>query len=141
MDEHPSQMGATTYPPAPESVTASRHQLVRFLTGATASPEIIATAALLTSELVTNAVLHARTALTLAAEIDTDRLHVEVGDGSAEPPRLGHPDCRALGGRGLHMIEQLASRWDTNQVAGGKTVWFEIDTRSSECSSAPARRR
>lgn len=81
---------------------------------------------LLTSELVTNAVLHARTAVCLRVLRNGDAVRVEVVDGSpALPaPRLYSDD--SVTGRGLQLIESLAERWGVEPGQGEKTMWFEV---------------
>jgi GAF domain-containing protein/anti-sigma regulatory factor (Ser/Thr protein kinase) len=84
---------------------------------------------LLVSELVTNAVLHARPPLRLHAEADDHRLRVGVDDaGSAVVlrPRL-FPAADQEQGRGLALLEMLSDRWGIAARQDGKTVWFELD--------------
>lgn len=85
---------------------------------------------LLTCELVTNVVLHVRGELVLRLVRLHGRLRVEVGDSS--PVELRVPshaldeDYEASTGRGLLLVEALASDWGVAPNEGGKTVWFEI---------------
>jgi anti-sigma regulatory factor (Ser/Thr protein kinase) len=90
-----------------------------------ASPPTADTTELLVSELVTNAVVHARSDVELTISNLGDRTLVEVRDAS---PRLPEPAPPALGpnGRGLHLVSMLASRWGSQRTATGKTVWFEV---------------
>lgn len=84
---------------------------------------------LLVGELVTNAVLHARTGLHLRLHIADGRVRVEVGDGSARLPRVNDAyDTEAQTGRGLALVERLASCWGVDRTAdgSGKVVWFEV---------------
>lgn len=82
-------------------------------------------AVLLTSELATNAVLHAHTRFTLSVLLD-EELTVEVTDGSEELPRVEPTPLDGVRGRGLLLVSQLASRWGTRSARGGKTVWFSL---------------
>jgi anti-sigma regulatory factor (Ser/Thr protein kinase) len=103
----------------------------------TGAEDLTDTAALLLSELVTNAVRHAR--VSPGREIETvftvtpEMLRVEVSDASNEVPKLRHPDEDEDEGRGLLLVASLSTRWGVNprkvndQYAIGKTVWFEID--------------
>jgi anti-anti-sigma regulatory factor/anti-sigma regulatory factor (Ser/Thr protein kinase) len=86
-------------------------------------------AVLLANELVTNAVVHARTELRLRLELRGDRLHIAVRDGSPRLARLvTAPDPQAQGGRGLWLIEQLARSWGVNRhPEGGKVVWCTLN--------------
>ena len=85
-------------------------------------------AVLLTSELVTNAVVHARSPcrLRLARLCDPDRLRVEVEDESPDQPRRGRPRPDEPHGRGLFLIDAIAHDWGVRRRAGGKVVWFEL---------------
>jgi len=87
-------------------------------------------ALVLTSELVTNAVLHARTEVDVRVDLDAERMRVEVADGD---PRLPTPldlTPDALGGRGLFLVEQLAAAWGSDPCDGGKVVWFTLATHA-----------
>jgi anti-sigma regulatory factor (Ser/Thr protein kinase) len=79
------------------------------------------------SELVTNAVLHARTAGVLRLFVGADGVRIEVDDESPAPPRLS-TEHRVAGGRGLHIVDQLAASWGHASRPGGKTVWAEVRT-------------
>ncbi|MDQ1628505.1 MAG: hypothetical protein QOI54_2249 [Actinomycetota bacterium] len=118
-------------PPSTESVPAAR----RFVRAQLSSAHVdVDTAALLVSEVVTNAVLHARTALTLSVgEIGTVA-HIEVADGSPRRPRLHAFSPTSGTGRGLRMLDQLAERWGVkvDPVTGGKVVWFDVGEPSEE---------
>src|SRR5206468_2951238 len=83
-------------------------------------------AELLVSELVTNAVLHARTDLTVAVERRGENVRVSVSDGSARQPRLRHHSVEAGTGRGLLLVERMARRWGVEPAGTGKVVWFEV---------------
>jgi anti-sigma regulatory factor (Ser/Thr protein kinase) len=85
-------------------------------------------AVLLAAELVTNAVVHARTELQLRVELRGELLHLAVRDGSPRLLRLVTiPDPEAEGGRGLWLVEQLARAWGVNRHPdGGKVVWCTL---------------
>lgn len=84
-------------------------------------------ATLLVSEVVTNAVLHAATRIELVCKLETGRLCVEVRDRSPVLPGRRHYHDDAMTGRGLGLVEQLASAWGVEpDSTGGKTVWFEL---------------
>ena len=88
-------------------------------------------AVLLTSEVVSNAVVHAATRLALDVcwDPEAETLRVEVRDGDDRPPRNRHPSVDAVGGRGVMLVESLARRWGTQPDDGGKIVWFELAAR------------
>jgi anti-sigma regulatory factor (Ser/Thr protein kinase) len=88
------------------------------------------TAALLVTELVSNAVVHANgPSLWLTVDETTaDVLHVAVRDGSVDIPRHSPqmPDVRQKGGRGLFIVDALATSWGWEPLRTGKRVWFEL---------------
>ena len=78
------------------------------------------------SEVVTNAVLHARSAPRLTLTQDGDIVRVEVRDADpALPVRLYH-GTNAPTGRGLHLLDQLTTAWGADPRSDGKVVWFEF---------------
>jgi anti-sigma regulatory factor (Ser/Thr protein kinase) len=89
-------------------------------------PELVATAVLLTSEIVTNAVRYVGGAVSVRARCDDHGLRVEVGDSGPGVPRVVEVVDDATGGRGMHLVDALATQWSTTQVDGGKVVWFEL---------------
>jgi anti-sigma regulatory factor (Ser/Thr protein kinase) len=86
----------------------------------------------LLTEVVTNAVLHAGTPLRVVLEQDVSsgRLRCEVSDGSPARPRVRRHSTDATTGRGLQLLESVASAWGVEPLAAGKTVWFEVDGAS-----------
>ena len=81
----------------------------------------------LTSEIVANAVTHARTEVTVEVQSRHGRARVAVHDGSAALPRLQVPGFDLRTGRGLAIVDALADDWGYWPVAGdGKVVWFEL---------------
>ena len=88
--------------------------------------ERVQDALLLTTELVSNAIIHGWPAVVLRAALaDGERLRVEVFDASPSLPRVRA--AWAGGGRGLAIVEETADGWGViPEPAGGKTVWFEL---------------
>lgn len=85
------------------------------------------TVALLTSELATNAVLHAYGAhLQVRVTERGPWLRIEVQDGSTVRPVPRGAYRYAENGRGLLLVEALAANWGTQPAGSGKTTWFEI---------------
>jgi len=81
---------------------------------------------LMTSELVTNAVLHARTALHVEVLVASRSLVVGVHDLDLATA-LQDPYAHREGGWGLGLVEVLAQSWSTERhPGGGKTVWFRL---------------
>jgi anti-sigma regulatory factor (Ser/Thr protein kinase) len=98
----------------------------RFLDGRV-GPSVCEEVVLLVSELVTNAVVHARTEVRLRLRIDRTLLRVEVEDCDERVPVARHATLRDERGRGLRLVEQYTARWGVTPWNGGKTVWFEVD--------------
>lgn len=90
------------------------------------------TAELLVSELVTNTLRHAWGPIQLRMVHSPRRrtLRCHIADGSPARPRLLHLRPDAEHGRGLLLIDQLAARWGARRTTRGKTVWFELPTRT-----------
>jgi anti-sigma regulatory factor (Ser/Thr protein kinase) len=82
---------------------------------------------LLTDELVANVVRHVGSPMTVRATSDGGTIRVEVDDPSTEPPLLQHPESDDARGRGILLVDALATQWGTDIGPHGKTVWFEID--------------
>ncbi|MFE3284701.1 SpoIIE family protein phosphatase [Streptomyces sp. NPDC059233] len=83
-------------------------------------------ARLLTSEVFTNAVRHGKGPVRLHLRLDASELVVEVTDHS---PHLPHPrlaEADEESGRGLALVEALATRWGTRPTDAGKTTWFTL---------------
>lgn len=81
---------------------------------------------LLATELLTNAVLHARTAMRVVIAYDGAAVRFEVHDASPVLPVAGTPDDFDERGRGLWLIDELSSRWAVEPTPGGKRIWFEV---------------
>jgi len=110
--------------PVVESTPTARHWIAAHLRDLPA--EVTGYAALLTSELVTNAVLHAATPMCVTLHILPDRIRVDVADGNPSFPSLKEYGREAATGRGLTLFNTLASNWGVQAVDGGKIVWFEL---------------
>ena len=87
--------------------------------------ELIPSAELLASELVTNAVRYAQGQIGLRLILEGG-LVIEVLDDSAALPRLRHPDDDEERGRGLQVVSQIAQRWGARRAVSGKIVWCEL---------------
>jgi anti-sigma regulatory factor (Ser/Thr protein kinase) len=92
--------------------------------------EDVETAMLLTSELITNATLHAGTGCVLTLRGTANLLHIRVADEDPRVPakKLVFRDELATG-RGLRLLEVLCRRWGVDQDATGKTVWCDLPVR------------
>ena len=83
-------------------------------------------AELLVSELVTNAVLHARTEFSVEVLRDGDLVRVSVHDRSPVVPRPRSYGTDSTTGRGMRLVATLAVAWGVDRHDGGKAVWFEV---------------
>lgn len=108
------------------TVTAARH-FVRDAMLAWNLPELSDDAQLGTSELVANAVIHARTEYTLTVRRDED-IVIEIRDGDPDLHRPTSPvlDPTADHGRGLQIIAAISSDWGISSSTTGKCVWFAL---------------
>jgi len=97
-------------------------------------PQCAAALQVLVDELVTNAILHARSVAELEAVVDGRIARVQVRDGSVRLPTALHYGPNSATGRGLHLVEALATRWGVDEVPGGKIVWFELDCDHDDAS-------
>lgn len=93
--------------------------------------DVLADAELLVSELVTNAVLHGRSAITLRVNIDPPGIGIAVrdrGEDTVETPPE-NPDPGVPSGRGLLIVQTIATAWGVtpNDPPPGKTVWFRLE--------------
>ena len=86
----------------------------------------IADAELLVSELVTNAILHARSGARVDVERVGDRVRVAVCDDSPAVPRVRNYGPDAVTGRGLLLVQRISNAWGVDPGDGGKCVWFEF---------------
>lgn len=113
-------------PPTATSVGAGR-RLVAEALAAWHLEELTYTATLLTSEVLTNSVLHARTPLLLTVErAGADCVSISVRDGSAHLPRRRRHALDATTGRGIEMLDQLAQHWQVVPSEQGKTLTFVV---------------
>ncbi len=88
---------------------------------------VVADVALMTSELVSNVILHAGTPFEVLVDRSDGHIRVTVADESPQPPTVQRPRPEEVGGRGLVLVSRLSDRWGFESHDGGKSVWFEID--------------
>ncbi len=94
------------------------------------------TAALLATELVGNAVQHARhggNELMLRIADTGAWLRIDVSDNDPRPPQPHLPAELDESGFGLVLVEALAAKWGVDQATEGKTVWIELATGRADC--------
>ncbi|MET8982505.1 ATP-binding protein [Streptomyces sp. NPDC004539] len=126
----PTHFDAITYTPTPRTIPLARRRVTDLLTR-WGHPEAAPTAALLTSELCTNAILHGRLPGRLyrvETSLTAGSLRIAVTDPKGEAlPRTRTPAPDTTTGRGLLIVQRLASRWAVETLTVGKTVWAELD--------------
>ncbi|MCT4357891.1 SpoIIE family protein phosphatase [Streptomyces sp. Je 1-79] len=122
---------AATFDPVGRSVATAR-AFVRDTLQGWGYSEVVDDAVVLTSELVTNAVIHAGTAADVLCLRSEDGIRVEVADRYPEREipvqggrTLAHPDRE--NGRGLLLCAALATRWGVEYTPTHKRVWFQLD--------------
>lgn len=131
-----------TLPYVPSSVTGARKLLQDDLAGLGLGEERLDDAALVLSELVSNALRHATPlpapqedsiGISWRAELGQDPgasgwVELSVRDGgSSTMPRVARPSVSGLGGRGLGIVQALAGRWGTEMDADTTTVWAVME--------------
>ena len=154
LDGRPSHH-TITLPPAADSPRSARRFLLSVLRGAV-DEDTLDSALLLVTELVTNVVVHAGTpAVVDISPTDPGELTIRVRDlhpvrigasrrgsddaaGAGGAGGLGEPGLGGLreDGRGLALVDALASSWGTEHGAGGKSVWFRL-TATQKPAEAP----
>lgn len=80
------------------------------------------------TELLDNAAEHGTGPVRLTVELTGDGLRVEAADGSPDPPVVQRPDPFADHGRGLLLVDGLATRWGWDDEPAGKVVWAVVPT-------------
>ncbi|KWV31504.1 MULTISPECIES: SpoIIE family protein phosphatase [Micromonospora] len=133
--------------PADRRTPAAARAVVRSVLAEADLDELLNEALLLTTELSTNAVEHARTELDIEVVADRIGLTVTVSDFAAGPvdelvvgirndtDEIGEVSAR---GRGLLLVDHFASRWGTTYLPTGKGVWFRLDRHGDHGDGPPA---
>ena len=102
--------------------------------------QLVDEVSLLVSEVVTNSLLHAGSDIDLRVIVDERFVRVEVHDESLVIPAARRAAGDEMTGRGLGMVEVLASRWGVDRRTDGKVVWFEIGEVAPSRPATPAPR-
>lgn len=118
---------AWTFQPLPASTREARRRVSDALEAA-ALEAAVASAALVVSELATNAVLHARTPFEVRLHVAADAVRIEVHDRSGRRPVPRNFSESATSGRGLRVVDELCDDWgvDPDPEGQGKTVWAVV---------------
>src|SRR4051794_26536012 len=114
---------SASFEPSEQAPALARGMITSFLAGQHLE-DLIPSAALLLSELVTNSVMHARGPVLVDTRWSGDVLHVDVCDGGTGPVCPRQPD---EGGLGLVLVDALASDWGSSRwQESGRLTWFEL---------------
>lgn len=117
-----------------ESAAAARRAVARVAAEGRLSDQVVHDGTLAASELVTNAVLHARTSIHLSVACVGGGVRIEVEDGSPYLPPVDavRPEDLVLNqsmtGRGLALVAATSDEWGAEPIPGGKVTWAEVGT-------------
>ena len=118
---------SASFEPDPASVPRARRFAVEAI-GLLRIPADAELLQLLVSEVVTNAVIHARSPIDVEIDLTAgERLLVRVCDEGAGIPIVQCPGPWSEHGRGLGLVDATSKRWGVAPAARGKCVWFELD--------------
>ena len=114
-----------TLRPEPQQVAVGRRFTRQTLT-AWQHTDLADTACLLVSEILTNAVHHARQMIGLRLHHTAGEVIAEITDDNTQLPQRTLPAAADESGRGLTLVEALAGTWGARLSSTGKTVWFTL---------------
>lgn len=117
------------FEPVPEATAAAR-ELVDGACAQWRITHLADVAALIVTELVANAIEHAGTPMRVTVALRTRHLHIAVRDASPLPLRRSAPDDEDTEpGRGLLIVEAMATSLGCMRAGGGKVVWATLPAR------------
>ena len=121
-----------------ESVPSIRRTIVDDLSDGEISDEVIGECEIVVSELVTNAIRHAKPlpdgSIRVHWKVRAPRVEIEVTDGGGDDLPMPKPKCEWVNsGRGLRIVRSLAHEWGVSDERNGRTVWASL--------GGPSRRR
>ena len=116
--------------PRPQAAGEARHLARRTLTswGFDEAADVVL---LVVSELVTNAVTHAKSLMRFTLELHGNCVRVSVTDTSASMPEEQAPEPSEEHGRGIQLVDLLSSTWGAQILPDGKLVWAEVPLTAS----------
>ncbi|MGH2842911.1 MAG: ATP-binding protein [Solirubrobacteraceae bacterium] len=113
---------------SPGSVAAARSFASELLRDA--NPEVLAVIKLMVSELATNCIRHTNSRFEVTIVATPCEIRVLATDLGTGEPVLRSPMPTDLSGRGLRIVDMLATDWGYELSGSGKTVWFALSTVS-----------
>ncbi len=133
-----SEKRTVRIPWTPAAAPRIRRTLVEDLASRKVPGEVVEEAEIVVSELVANAIRHAKPladgAIRVHWKVKNNVVEVEVSDGGGPSiPRPAPPTTWAPGGRGLRIVRSLAHEWGVLEEPNGRTVWASV--------GGPSRRR
>ena len=124
MAEGDANVTTARLPADTASVGESRHLVRRSCAGI--RRDVVETAELLPSELVTNAIVHGGSPVALTITRSPIMLRISVADSGPGDPLLSGTSAEVERGRGLAIVQDLSHSWGVAQQSGGKAVWFAL---------------
>jgi anti-sigma regulatory factor (Ser/Thr protein kinase) len=120
--------------PATLEGPAAARRIVRALLPAWQLPELKADAELIVTEIVTNAYRHAPGTDSFELELirRTDGIRISLADGNSVRPMIAELRNDAVSGRGMALVEALATGWGAEDHHGGKRVWVDLDLSADD---------
>jgi anti-sigma regulatory factor (Ser/Thr protein kinase) len=109
------------------AIPRSRHLFIAHLRGS--GCDDTEDAAVVFSELVTNAVIHGGGAVRITATVNDQTIRIDVDDNHPSNPHLRAPGS-GPGGLGLHIVNQLSTQWGFQPTPTGKRVWAVLPCSS-----------
>lgn len=124
----PNDVQTFSYPSVDTSVSDARKAVRKVVSGWGLSNELAEVAELLTSELVTNVILHAQDSATcrIVCELSANSVTVTVIDHGRGIPRMRRSTDASTNGRGLFLVDALAYDWGIRSVLRGKATYFVL---------------
>lgn len=128
-------------PGDPTAARQARRFVTQVLRAWAVHEDVVETAELCVSELVTNAVIHSGTTSSVTLQADREYVLVLVQDhgGRGAVRRPEELDPESVSGRGLTLVDALASAWSAEHSTDGTTVWFELALTGAPASSGSRR--
>jgi PAS domain S-box-containing protein len=126
LPEPPVACAATELPAKPSAVGTGRRFVSATLEKWGCSPDLVDTARLLASEVLTNAVRHGVGPINLRLRRSERELTIEITDRATGVPHPRPADQAEESGRGLRLVEALTVYWGTRPTEDGKSVWFTL---------------